>query len=1653
MRLHLSLAFALAASFLATASTAASEAADEDRPIRTRLYSAFAAPPLALEIAEGVAAHNSSAYFPFILRLAASSDTLGHQLTDADVYAQSLQWIEQDQLLEPFALSLLKLELSAHVYAPVVVAQYQLYNQTVVPDIISARGEHEFDSSCAVWAQYKDKQLCSVDALTALLDSEKFYGSTYVEEAKIVSEQLAFDHVYPASNGPRPSKLVVLYSDPRSDKFSELHSHLAELAENSEVTYILRYRPGSADRDGSSQHLLGLSGYGVELALKSTEYKVIDDRDLEEDGKNNKGASKVKIQGENEGNERLSLFAAESVPSVKRLSEKQVASIGIQAAQMILSSADKIETLKQLSQNLPRYAHLLSGVELNDTFAKSIRSTYQSSSRNLFLVNGLEIEDNKLDPFHLLEHLRKENAAIDGLENIGLSQAQAVGLLLSESSSQDDGTGGTIAFDMRDPSTEKKTIWWLNDLEKDKRYASWPTDIENLKRIATPGMVQRVRKNVVQAIYALDLSSAESWITVYEDAMTSVEHGLPMQYGVVPLVDYDTPEKQTSANEMAKLVLYLRRSFKKKEWQMLVRSALVSHLRSQRANPGMALTSTMRTFYEAHIKTHNTKDGEKPLEWDDITTPGRHPQWLAKRWSSTIKYCARLDLSPVSTPEGLAFINGVQIELDRNSQRTVLNTYFKQTWELGAKLRKGDISPEDSIQELVYGKNAVESRSSLVYVTDNNPLRVLSLNTPSVQKWMDTNVFYLGFSSELKGSDSENGDASSGDAGIVSTWIVGDFSSQSVRQTAANALLAAKHDRTMRIALMHVPFARAPESEYREDGEEVDETPEDQDIDAPQVIFQLISSSLSRSAPGKLADFVQRYLEDPESAQSKASDAADIGDQLATLVVPQNDRIDEFEQAFAKNVEIISTLGATPADQNSCNIIANGRIIPEIAASTSFSADSFAMLAKYELHERIAPLQKSIADYISSSSPDDVADRVLRSTAAFEHGKAIHKSNSLFRKAHLDIRSDMEATMTVNPDTRIVLNDPSSARLRIQVAVDPLSEAAQKWAPMLQTLLDLPGVSLEIWLNPSEKLKELPVKRFYRYLWPEKLSFDSMGALSGPEVLFSGVPTDPLLTLGMDVPSSWLVTAVESVHDLDNIRLSSLKDPASGITATYKLVNILVEGHLVDTNAKSPARGLEVCLGTSINPAITDTIVMANLGYLQLKAGPGVWKFTLRPGRSTEVYKLDHIGSGRWNYAAAKQADPSNDCKTLVLVTSFNGATIFPLVSKRPGKESEDVLDESDDTTKAQEPDSSSQGAGAGGLWGKLKSSIGQGANPMPSKDDRPHFDVFAVASGHLYERLMSIMILSVLNSTDSHVKFWLIENFLSPSFKAFVPQVAEEYGFDYEFVTYKWPHWLNHETEKQRTIWGYKILFLDVLFPLNLSRVIFVDADQIVRADLQELADMDLHGAPYGFTPFCDDREEIDGFRFWKQGWWKDHLRGKPYHISALYVVDLKRFRQLAAGDRMRGQYQALSSDGNSLANLDQDLPNNMQHVVPIHSLPQEWLWCETWCSDEGLKKAKTIDLCNNPMTKEPKLERARRLLPEWEVYDKQIANFTRTLAKRGRYEGAQIADAEAVVIDKNSEKDMVEQSEKTDSTDAATSDTTIAASESRGNNDHDEL
>ena len=91
-----------------------------------------------------------------------------------------------------------------------------------------------------------------------------------------------------------------------------------------------------------------------------------------------------------------------------------------------------------------------------------------------------------------------------------------------------------------------------------------------------------------------------------------------------------------------------------------------------------------------------------------------------------------------------------------------------------------------------------------------------------------------------------------------------------------------------------------------------------------------------------------------------------------------------------------------------------------------------------------------------------------------------------------------------------------------------------------------------------------------------------------------------------------------------------------------------------------------------------------------------------------------------------------------------------------------------------------------------------------------------------------------------------------------------------------------------------------------------------------------------------------------------------------------------------MRSEYHALirsnSRNSQNLQNLDQDLLNNMQELIPIHSLDKKWLWCEAWCSERS--DVKIINFCTNPSNNESKIDQAKRLSSEFVQYFEEIEN-----------------------------------------------------------------
>jgi UDP-glucose:glycoprotein glucosyltransferase len=1365
--------------------------------------------------------------------------------------------------------------------------------------------------ACETWLEFAGKQFCSPQ-----LEKEDAIIQGLAQEG---SPLLPFDR----QSGSAKALPATIYADITSPEFGKFHPLMKKAAEDGKISYRVRHKPSIAE--GSP---LTMSGFGAELALKRTDYIVIDDRNAGEKKDAKKDAEDVDED--------------EEVADLTPLSSSDLQDLSMKAASYILNSEYPLKRLLKVTQDFPKYSSFLASQEISEPLKMEHvgnRELYLPAGYSVMWINGVQYDPRKVDAYSLLDHMRRERKLISSFRELGFSNSEAIQLLTHPALAEVQQGSEGMRYDWRDATEGGNIIIWLNDIEKDKRYEEWPSELMSYLGRTYPGQMPAVKRDLHNLILPVDFSEPLSVTPIVETVQDFVKRKIPVRFGLVPLSHTE------GATQQAKVAYHI--------YEAYGITALLNYLESGLA--AKSLVAPHEVSFSSAIEKRKLKTGFESQSLQQVLAPQED---TPSRLEGAQKYLTRLGAASASPP---LFINGIPIKNDDEwlqtfSQRVSVDmrSIQKQIWD-GSLVEEGE---EQIWLPGLFLKDASARRNALVIPEDEGEIEVLSL----------VKIFEMKHVTEsLK--DIPTVAASEDTAKEFRSQlmvVIGELD----KSASLTLILNALHFRQQQTNVQLLLLTSMGGDDFR-------------DHRISKLLRHIVETT--NWDDHAIASLIERVEDDIKRADN---------------IVTQSD--------FGILHEATPLLIGLGFKDGESGVVFNGRKVGPIPAGQTFTKDDFETLYGYEVKRRVLPATTAISDL-------GFADKI----------KSTLDNAKMFSILALSTKSDMpEGIFELPPPVRtrmlyewntthtaFSIGDNSTAAIQIIAAIDPASETAQQWAPILKVLSELDGVFLRVFVNPTSQLQQLPVKRFYRYALETKPSFDEHGAAVSAGVKFEGIPKDALLTAALNVPPSWLVAPKDSVHDLDNIKLSSL--PAgTKLEATYELENILIEGHSRDVTTGIAPRGAQLALSTAKDPRFADTLIMANLGYFQFKANPGYYNISLLPGLSQNIFNIDSIG------ALGYEAQVGDDT-TEVTLMSFSGVTLYPRLSRKPGMEDEDVLE----TPKTAADTASNLASKGAGVVDSLLAKVGV-KKPQTGKDVQQALDgarswlqkhlanlpldsipalapatqrhadinIFSVASGHLYERMLNIMMLSVMKHTKSTVKFWFIEQFLSSSFKAFLPTLAAEYGFQYEYVTYKWPHWLRAQKEKQREIWGYKILFLDVLFPLDLDKVIFVDADQIVRTDMLELVNVDLKGAPYGFTPMCDSRTEMEGFRFWKQGYWKNFLRGLPYHISALYVVDLKRFRQIAAGDRLRQQYHQLSADPGSLSNLDQDLPNNMQMSIPIHTLPQEWLWCETWCSDESLGVAKTIDLCNNPQTKEPKLDRARRQVPEWTEYDDEIA----ALAKR---------------------------------------------------------
>ncbi len=255
----------------------------------------------------------------------------------------------------------------------------------------------------------------------------------------------------------------VLYADILDPSFAHFHKILSKSARESKTSYRVRYTPSKF----ASSRPLSVNGYGVELALKRTDYIVIDDRETEPSSERS-GAS------ESEQSERTDL---------RPLSKSDVAQLGLKTASFILDNPDPFRSLLDVVQDFPSYSSRIASNNISEAVVETLQRNQNNQDKSLppgynaFWINGVQLDNRQIDAHTLLQHLRRERRLITQLQSFGFSGAEAVNLLIRTSTAKAKTLAGPQRFDFRDDAEGGKVIIWLNNVEKDKRYKSWPSSL------------------------------------------------------------------------------------------------------------------------------------------------------------------------------------------------------------------------------------------------------------------------------------------------------------------------------------------------------------------------------------------------------------------------------------------------------------------------------------------------------------------------------------------------------------------------------------------------------------------------------------------------------------------------------------------------------------------------------------------------------------------------------------------------------------------------------------------------------------------------------------------------------------------------------------------------------------------------------------------------------------------------------------------------------------------------------------------------------------------------------------------------------------------------------------------------------------------------
>lgn len=258
---------------------------------------------------------------------------------------------------------------------------------------------------------------------------------------------------------------------------------MRKAAQDGSLNYRLRYRRSK----NALPEPLPVSGYGVELALKRTDYIVIDDREAEQSNDAQKPLNK-----------EVGLESEEEISDIRPLSTSELSQLGVKAASFIMQSDSPMDTFTKLIQDFPRFSASVAQHNVSKEFVRESeeRSAEVPGGINFLWMNGVQLIERQIEPFALVEMLRRERKLIQGVRDLGLTGRQAVSLLGHTKVAQSKGgEQEAVRYDWTDRQEDGRVLIWLNDLESDERYEEYPKELASVSTMMNTSHVQLNRSD------------------------------------------------------------------------------------------------------------------------------------------------------------------------------------------------------------------------------------------------------------------------------------------------------------------------------------------------------------------------------------------------------------------------------------------------------------------------------------------------------------------------------------------------------------------------------------------------------------------------------------------------------------------------------------------------------------------------------------------------------------------------------------------------------------------------------------------------------------------------------------------------------------------------------------------------------------------------------------------------------------------------------------------------------------------------------------------------------------------------------------------------------------------------------------------------------